>query len=1237
MERIKFIISRKILFLSLLCLSLIPALKAQTLVKSLEAESGTLTLPAKVKTVAGYSGNAYVGDNNFGSSIVFTDVEIAQEGTYEFKTYYTSMQLRSIAVKINDFPEATSTNLTTTPDWNAPPVASMSTHIYLNQGKNTIKITPYPNQQGVGGPNMDKFEIYTTEIAAPTSIKLSGSDITSAGQTSQIATTILPVGSGYGSIKWEVDNTSVAAISDKGVLSPKKNGTVKVKATIYFGSKSLSDEIEIHISGQLGAASFNGSASEDTNPVEMRMITGLDLMLTNNFEIYTSLKEGSFTFSRDLGNGNAIQYGAGATAGTLIENGNPIQATTTGPVRITINLTNKTYTVLPITALDIVGNAVPGGTDVTKGSPLTYQGNGVWSARHTLVKEFDGNPYFNFVINKSSQEVLKRIKDTNQVISQTQATQFGVTVDNFRTNMNGGPYDITIDLKNYTYSVSCGEINDLKISYMGSSVAVGAGAMSNFGWAYMYTNLLKERKEKGLGLDWTTSNISIGGNSTSALLDRWERDLMSNCSSYVLYALSLGNEGIHENGEPAYNSYRDNMLKAIKQARDAGIVPVMANNYTRGDFNATDYNYVKKLNLLIHEWDLPSINTLGAIDDGAGRWANGYMNDNAHPNTAGHEEFFYAMVPSLFDALEAGKALPVRISRTSYPLGNKNTDKSIVLIPENTVHPFTISFDMQTSGKGLVAWFENQIGNGFLKIDDDGKLIYETPSEKIIRTTMAVNDGQWKRITLTHYYAWGITMLYVDKVKVGEIYEKLCPKKFVLAGADSPDEIAYRELFFWRAGMNAEEIEYVNNGKMMKSSLEIYAPLGGAEPLVNLAQSTNTLELTNSTPPVGGSPLISITPNDGLGVRIAKIHSYTGGYTDQGAENLLLDKDVPANKTKKWSYNASSHSVIIELSDFYDVDKFVIDDCKTLEKYENVPEYYIYVSTTGTGLADWQEVVHETGQGEVTRKIKEITPTKARYIKFVPKGITTIRIFSFQFYGRKSVESRYEKELISVGKPVLEQQTSPDIQQAAVALFDGNKNTPNGKWTTSNGDKYVVVDLKDKYAISEFKLYDAKSINSSTQNIDGYKISVSSDLLSWEKLVDVTGKSSENIKTEVINPAKEARYVKLEIPADRMGDEKKINLYEFEIFKQQVSNSIKNTSITTQKLTVHPNPAKRGDKVFLNGTGHLKIYSIQGQLVYEQEKYESSGIPTENLVSGCYIIRLTKNQMTEQAKLLIEN
>lgn len=85
----------------ILLLSLLPAagLCAQNPLLVLEAEDAVLTPPVKVKYVNGYSGDAYVGDNDNGSEILFRNVYVDKEGTYEFRTYYTSMFIRSIAVQ----------------------------------------------------------------------------------------------------------------------------------------------------------------------------------------------------------------------------------------------------------------------------------------------------------------------------------------------------------------------------------------------------------------------------------------------------------------------------------------------------------------------------------------------------------------------------------------------------------------------------------------------------------------------------------------------------------------------------------------------------------------------------------------------------------------------------------------------------------------------------------------------------------------------------------------------------------------------------------------------------------------------------------------------------------------------------------------------------------------------------------------------------------------------------------
>ena len=56
---------------------------------------------------------------------------------------------------------------------------------------------------------------------------------------------------------------------------------------------------------------------------------------------------------------------------------------------------------------------------------------------------------------------------------------------------------------------------------------------------------------------------------------------------------------------------------------------------------------------------VPFVNFLGATDDGHGHWINGLgIGDGLHPNDAGHYEMFLEIVPSVFDAVKAGKPTP---------------------------------------------------------------------------------------------------------------------------------------------------------------------------------------------------------------------------------------------------------------------------------------------------------------------------------------------------------------------------------------------------------------------------------------------------------------------------------------------------------------------------------------------------------------------------------------------------
>lgn len=642
-------------------------------------------------------------------------------------------------------------------------------------------------------------------------------------------------------------NQNIQNICESELIYPDGDGNIKFTVSrkngdyIALNALKVEEYTDIERPEQFTALTMTGSAVEE-GEVPMHILS-TDGSLTNVFEAYTSLTSGEFSFKGATGDGKVISIGRGHQEGVVANNEYGITSPVTGTVRITIDLSSKTYQIVPVERWTLVGSVTPNGWTVDQGVPLAYQGKGVWSGRVKLTgtSSVSDRERFNFVMNNSWDYAMKRVKGTtNEVGMSSQG------YDTEDINLNHGTYHITLDLRRYVYYIDCGEegIDPFKISVMGSSVANGQGATNNRGYAYMYGELLDQRfRTQESRLPWYTSGISVNGNNTLNLLARYN-DLIHDCGKYVIFGVSLGNEGIHgaTDQQAIYNQFRDNMQTLIRKAREDGKYPVMMNNYTRGDFEASDYEYVKQMNLLIHEWDLPSINLLGAIDNGNGRWADGYQNgtDIYHPTTDGHREFAYAMVPSLFDAIEAGKPQPVRTSGGTYSLSNQSV---IEFTPEATVHPFTLSFKIKATTDGMIASFANgSNATGTLKIED-GVLVYQSPSAGTIKGAVNITDNQWHVVSLTHYYAQGRTLLYTDKTPAGELAEKLTVGKFTIGDSVSADERAYSELFFYRSAMVREEIEALCDGKMLKSSLEIYAPLDGS--VENMAQSMNVVTLKN--------------------------------------------------------------------------------------------------------------------------------------------------------------------------------------------------------------------------------------------------------------------------------------------------------------------------------------------------------------------------------------------------------
>jgi len=389
-------------------------------------------------------------------------------------------------------------------------------------------------------------------------------------------------------------------------------------------------------------------------------------------------------------------------------------------------------------------------------------------------------------------------------------------------------------------------LDDLKIVFLGSSVPYGQGATGKYGYAARYGTLLARRATAKQGPPWTLTNSSIPGDNTVKVLARWQRDLLPQRGRYVVLALSLGNEGIHERGQPMFDQFKANLQQLIAQARAQGMVPVVTNCYTRNDYTPADYAFIRRMNLWLHAWAVPSVNLLGAVDDGAGHWAPGYWDDALHPNDLGHAELAHAIVPSLFDALRAGKAQPHKVATSFVRLGPRRRGgaTSLALQPEALLHPFTQVVSFRTAGTGQVLALQDSTARGSVAITRGGALSYTSAKGGHLAGTRRVNDNRWHQLVLTHYYAAGQTVLYLDGAEVGRLPEKLLTRQLTLGGSLAPAGGQYRNWLFYRAGLNGDEVRALAADSLLQSSLELYAPLDGrrttaADSLTNLAQSTN--------------------------------------------------------------------------------------------------------------------------------------------------------------------------------------------------------------------------------------------------------------------------------------------------------------------------------------------------------------------------------------------------------------
>lgn len=668
-------------------------------------------------------------------------------------------------------------------------------------------------------------------------------------------------GSGIGA-GGENQNTSVILTSDP--VFPTPEGTIKITVSRVTGQyiplncmkiEEYSD-IERPVLKDYVTVALSGEAVNGRT-VTLKRAT-VDGKAINTFSGVADFALGEFTLEATDADGVTYTIGQGETEGKLILAGKPLTAAGV-PAMLTFDLDAMTYTMTPIENIHLIGSAV-GSWSLTDYKEMNYDGNLIysWSGALEGHDTSTDSGRIGLYINGGWTAFKRSSFDENYNAVLTLGNGDDIPI-------NPGTYKMTFNLATGVLHVENGldNLDENRITVFGSSVANGQGAdqadNENQGYIHLYGEQLTKRHDNGESQNpFYISNISIGGNSTVMLLNRYD-DMRREFGKYVIFGVSLGNEGIHgaSDQQAVYDQFKTNMLKLIDMVRADGKIPVVCNNYTRGDFNADDYKHVINMDREIGLWDVPSINLLGAIDSKTGMWADGYQNgtDIYHPNQQGHQEFAYAMVPSMFDALESGKELVTE--RLEAP-GTSLKNKILTAVPEGTMHSFSLVLVGSSENKeGKIAEIALADGSS-MTISQEGGLIKVTAGDRTL-TADAGFDTQSTLVALNYTYASRILDLDVYHGKTFAATARMTdvtiePTKFSLPKPD----ITLNEMMIYRSALSPADVESLASGELQKGSLEIYSVFGPeAEnapavnsttvPVENHAMSLNAIELTDNS------------------------------------------------------------------------------------------------------------------------------------------------------------------------------------------------------------------------------------------------------------------------------------------------------------------------------------------------------------------------------------------------------
>lgn len=179
-----------------------------------------------------------------------------------------------------------------------------------------------------------------------------------------------------------------------------------------------------------------------------------------------------------------------------------------------------------------------------------------------------------------------------------------------------------------------------KLIFIGSSVCYGYGGTDDHGWSFL---LGKDYEAKG----WEVRNCSIGGQTTTDILLRLDRDVLSHHPDLCIVGLGLANEGLpgaaeYRKAKVIQGIFEHNLMKIKEALQKEGVSVMLGGVYPHNAYKTMHYELLQETHDRMDQWDVPVLQWLSAIEDGSGHFREGFYMDAGHPNDAGYQAMYEA-------------------------------------------------------------------------------------------------------------------------------------------------------------------------------------------------------------------------------------------------------------------------------------------------------------------------------------------------------------------------------------------------------------------------------------------------------------------------------------------------------------------------------------------------------------------------------------------------------------------